>query len=54
MNNKELKDMTLEELKACAYDHMYAIDQNQRALNIINGEISKKQTTPTSEGQSPK
>ena len=37
--NKDLKEMSLEALKALAYDHLALIENSQKAIQVINQEI---------------
>ena len=38
----ELKDMTVEQLKALAYDQLVLLQQTQNNINIIQQEIQKR------------
>ena len=40
---KEIKDMTLQELKALAFDQLRARDVAQNNLNVLNKEISDRE-----------
>ena len=45
----ELKDMSLEELKAAAYDALSALEMNQNSLRMLNHEIQSRLMDNTSE-----
>lgn len=40
----DLKQMSLSDLKALAYDQLALIEQNQNNLKIINAEIAERNT----------
>lgn len=39
-----IKELTLEQLKAAAYDQLVIIENAQRGLTIINQEIANRNT----------
>lgn len=41
---KTLKDLTVEGLKALAYDQLAAIEQAQNALRVINAELASRKS----------
>jgi len=41
---KELKDFTIEELKALCYDNLVQIEQSQANLKALNQEIQTRNT----------
>ena len=38
----DITNLTLERLKSLAYDTMVKIEQEQKNLSVVNGEIAKK------------
>lgn len=51
MNQPNLSEATLEQLKVAAYDILSQLEILQRNLQIINGEIAKRQEKPVVEEQ---
>jgi hypothetical protein len=49
MEPVDVTKMTVEQLKALAYDTVLDIQRGQNNLQIINGEIEKRKTTDTPE-----
>ena len=46
MTQQDLKIMNVNDLKALVYDHLVLIENSQRAIQLINQEISiKNQST---------
>lgn len=41
--NKELKDMSFEELKALCYDQIVALEQAKQNITVLQQEIQKRQ-----------
>ena len=39
---KNISEMSVTELKALAYDHVFNIQNSQNSLNLITAEIDKK------------
>ena len=44
--NTEIKNMTVTELKALAYDQISLLEQTQNNLRVINAEIQSKLIKP--------
>ena len=42
----ELKDMTLEQLKALCYDQIVILNQAQANINLLQSEINKRAEKP--------
>jgi len=49
MESKNIKDLSVTELKAVAYDNLLNIENSQRTLQAINQEIASRSTVPVSE-----
>ena len=45
--NPDITKMSVTELKALCYDHMALIDNSNKAIQIINQEITRKLQNPT-------
>ncbi len=43
---RTVKDLTIEQLKALAYDELAQLQQHQTNLNVLNQEIASRSTTP--------
>lgn len=44
--NKTIKDLSVVELKAAAYDHLANIEQSQMIIKTINQELASRQEKP--------
>lgn len=47
--NKDIKDYTVCELKAAAYDFLALIELNQKNLNFMNNELNERAKQPAEE-----
>lgn len=47
MENIELKSLSLEQLKALAYDLLVSIENSQKNLQVVNQEIVARANEPT-------
>lgn len=47
LNNMNIKEMSLEALKALAYDQLALLEQTQVNLRLINEEIAEKSKAPS-------
>lgn len=54
METLNIKEMSVEKLKAMAYDAVAIIEQNQRNLQLLNQEIAKKSAEKPDEAKTKK
>jgi len=47
MNKPNIKEMSIEQLKALAYDLICGLELNQNNLKVVNEEINKKNMEQT-------